>query len=100
MDQPFSPLVKELFEPQHYPDLRETPNSPPKLPYDVTGWTLPMQMGVQVAPVPEPVSSTERASLKKLDQFAAPTGSVDGTGSVFTLSHRSNASYKALNAIL
>jgi hypothetical protein len=100
MDQPFSPLVKELFEAQHYPDLRETPNSPPKLPYDVTGWTLPMQMGVQVAPVLEPVSSAERASLKKLDQFAAPTGSVDGTGSVFTLSHRSNASYKALNAIL
>ena len=37
MDQPFSPLVKELFDAQHYPDLRETPSSPPKLPYDVTG---------------------------------------------------------------
>jgi len=35
MDQPFAPLVKELFEPQHYPDLRETPNGPPILPYDV-----------------------------------------------------------------
>src|SRR5580658_7719834 len=72
MDQPFSPLVKELFESQHYPDLRETPNGPPKLPYDVTGWTLPMQMGVQVAPVLEPVSSAERAALKKIDPFVAP----------------------------
>src|SRR5262245_18684941 len=26
MDQPFSPLVKELFEPQQYPELRESPN--------------------------------------------------------------------------
>jgi hypothetical protein len=100
MDQPFSPLVKELFEPQHYPDLRETPNGPPKLPYDVTGWTLPMQMGVQIAPVLEPVTPAERGSLKKLDQFAPPSGSIDGTGSVFALSHKSNASFKALNAIL
>ncbi|MCU1260129.1 MAG: hypothetical protein JWO80_3014, partial [Bryobacterales bacterium] len=29
MDQPFSPLVKELFEAQHYPDLRTAPNGPP-----------------------------------------------------------------------
>jgi Zinc carboxypeptidase len=100
MDQPFSPLVKELFESQHYPDLRETPNGPPKLPYDVTGWTLPMQMGVQVAPVLEPVSSAERAALKKIDQFVAPAGTIDGTGSAFVLSHRSNASFKVLNAIL
>jgi hypothetical protein len=100
LDQPFSPLVKELFEPQHYPDLRETPNSPPKLPYDVTGWTLPMQMGVQVAPVLEPLSQVERASLKKLEHFSAPTGSIEGSGNVFVLGHRTNASFKALNAIL
>jgi hypothetical protein len=100
MDQPFSPLVKELFEPQHYPDLRETPNSPPKLPYDVTGWTLPMQMGVQVAPVLEPVSTAERTNLKRMEQFAAPVGTIEGNGGVFVLSRKSNASFKALNAIL
>jgi hypothetical protein len=100
MDQPFSPLVKELFEPQHYPDLRETPNSPPKLPYDVTGWTLPMQMGVQVAPVLEPVTTAERTNLKKMEQFAAPVGTIEGNGGVFVLSRKSNASFKALNAIL
>src|ERR1035438_9313673 len=41
MDQPFAGLVKELFEPQVYPDLAQRP-------YDVTGWTLPYQMGVEV----------------------------------------------------
>jgi Zinc carboxypeptidase len=100
MDQPFSPLVKELFEPQHYPDLRETPNSPPKLPYDVTGWTLPMQMGVQVAPMLEPVNTAERTNLKRMEQFAAPVGTIEGNGGVFVLSRKSNASFKALNAIL
>ena len=100
MDQPFSPLVKELFDAQHYPDLRETPSSPPKLPYDVTGWTLPMQMGVLVAPVLEPVSAQERASLKKLDQYASPTVNVDGSGGTFVVSRSSNASFKAMNAVL
>jgi hypothetical protein len=100
MDQPFSPLVKELFEPQHYPELRESPTGPPKLPYDVTGWTLPMQMGVLIAPVLEPVSQTERAALRRLDANAPPAGNIDGTGNIFVLSHKTNASFKAVNAIL
>ncbi|HLY16825.1 MAG TPA: M14 metallopeptidase family protein [Bryobacteraceae bacterium] len=100
MDQPFSALVKELFEPQQYPDLRDTPSSPPKLPYDVTGWTLPMQMGVQVAPVLEPVAPAQRAALHRIERFAPPEGSIDGTGSVFILSHKPNASFIAVNQIL
>ena len=44
MDQPFGGLVKEFFEPQKYPDLRDGPDGPPIRPYDVAGWTLPMQM--------------------------------------------------------
>lgn len=100
MDQPFSPLVKELFEPQQYPELRESPTSPPKLPYDVTGWTLPMQMGVHVAPVLEPVAKEQRAALKRIEQFTPPAGNVEGTGNVFVLSHKPNASFKVLNEIL
>src|SRR5579871_1677887 len=100
MDQPFSPLVKELFDAQHYPDLRETPNSPPKLPYDVTGWTLPMQMGVQVAPVLEPVAEDQRSALKQIQQFTFPAGNVEGSGSVLVLSHKPNAAYKVVNDLL
>jgi hypothetical protein len=101
MDQPFSSLVKELFEPQHYPDLRDSPTAPPKLPYDVTGWTLPMQMGVQVAPVLQPVAAADRATLEKLEKFSPPSGSITGgTPAAYVLSHKSNASFKALNEIL
>jgi Zinc carboxypeptidase len=101
MDQPFSPLVKELFEPQHYPDLRDSPTAPPKLPYDVTGWTLPMQMGVQVAPVLQPVAAADRATLEKLEKFSPPSGSfTGGAPAAYALSHKPNASFKALNEIL
>jgi hypothetical protein len=99
MDQPFSPLVKELFEPQQYPELRDSPAGPPKLPYDVTGWTLPLQMGVQVAPVLEPVGAGDRSALQKMEKFISPMGVVNGTGGVFVLSRLPNASFKALNEV-
>ena len=42
--QPFGRWVKDLLEPQVYPDSRTTLDRP----YDVTAWTLGMQMGVTV----------------------------------------------------
>jgi hypothetical protein len=100
MDQPFAGLVKEIFEVQKYPDLRETPNGPPLKPYDVGGWTLPIQMGVDVDAVLMPVSAEQRANLKPVEHFAAPTGRVDGAGPVYLMSHRANNSVKAINAVL
>jgi hypothetical protein len=100
MDQPFAPLVKELFEPQHYPDLRESPNGPPILPYDVAGWTLPMQMGVEVATVLQPVTPDQRAGLQQLERVTLSSGSLQGAGSVYVISHRSNFCFKAINAVL
>src|ERR1044071_5792540 len=100
MDQPFAPLVKELFEAQHYPDLRESPSGPPILPYDVAGWTLPMQMGVEVATVLQPLNADQRGSLNQIEQVTPPTGGVQGSCAVYTISHRANASSKALNEVL
>ncbi|HEV2490082.1 MAG TPA: M14 metallopeptidase family protein [Candidatus Acidoferrales bacterium] len=95
MDQPYAGLVKELFEPQKYPDLRE--NGTPIRPYDVAGWTLPMQMGVDADAVMQPLTREQLAGLKPLTEFAPPAGSVEGTGSVFLISHRTNNSFKAIN---
>ncbi|HYY56442.1 MAG TPA: M14 family metallopeptidase [Pyrinomonadaceae bacterium] len=56
--QPYGSNVRALFEPQVYPD-RRAPGGEAEHPYDVAGWTLPMQMGVEtqaVASIKEPIS--------------------------------------------
>jgi hypothetical protein len=84
MDQPFAGLVKELFEPQVYPTLSQRP-------YDVTGWTLPYQMGVEVHAMTTPLSPQFRDSLR----LAKDT---NGLAAPFNLS--ANASFRAINEIL
>ena len=45
LNQPYRQNVLALFEPQAYPD-RTTASGDAERPYDVAGWTLPMQMGL------------------------------------------------------
>jgi hypothetical protein len=46
-DQAYRPHVLDMFEPQDHPDDFRYPGGPPIPPYDIAGWTLAMQMGVQ-----------------------------------------------------
>ena len=101
MDQPFSALVKELFERQKYPDALQNGTAKSiDLPYDVTGWTLPLQMGVNVDEVTDPLAADERAMLTKIDKVALPEASIDGAGTIFAVSHKANASFELVNAAL
>lgn len=83
MDQPFAGLVKELFEPQAYPALSQRP-------YDVTGWTLPYQMGVEAHAMTTPPSKAFRDSLRVVRDFKDLAAPFD---------RGANASYRAINQI-
>ncbi|MEM9963759.1 MAG: M14 metallopeptidase family protein [Asticcacaulis sp.] len=100
-DQAYSGLLPELLEVQKYPDivLSGQGGTPADLPYDATGWTLPMQMGVTSEAIKAPVGTAERAALTRITKAEAK-GSVTGEGKVYTLSRKVNASYAATNAIV
>ena len=96
--QPYGAYAKTLLEIQNYPDLRQYPGGPPKLPYDVTGHTLPLMMGVKVSLAKKPFE----ASLEKVAQLDRPTGSVQSPDKAEWLAVPAthNASAKVVNDLL
>ncbi len=72
MDQEFANFVRQLFEVQDYPDLREYPEGPPDQPYDIAGWTLPYQMDVRVIEAASPLGAEVRARMSPVGGDAVP----------------------------
>jgi len=66
--QPFRAHLKDLMERQEYPSRTLYPGGPPEPPYDVAGWTLPLQMGVRTVAVVSPFT----ADLERLTAIADP----------------------------
>ena len=57
MDQPYRAHAKDLLEVQRFPRMEQYPGGPPERPYDVAGWTLPLQLGVNVVQIDQPLSA-------------------------------------------
>jgi hypothetical protein len=95
--QAFRPHLVDLMERQVYPHREMFPGGPPEPPYDLSGWTLPMQMGVNVVRVERPFT----AQTAPVDLAARAQGRVVGTPRFgYLLSGRENASYRAVNRLL
>jgi hypothetical protein len=45
--QAFRPHLRDMLEPQDHPDDFKYPGGPPRPPYDIAGYTLAFQMGVE-----------------------------------------------------
>ncbi len=96
LSQPFRPFVKDIMETQVYPDMRWFPGGPPIPPYDVAGYTLPMQMGVTSVTVAKPFE----ASLTSIQKAELPPAKVDGAGATYIIGHETNDSLIAVNRLL
>jgi len=71
--QPQRKNILALFEPQTYPN-RLTANGEAERPYDVAGWTLPLQLGVEapaILSIREPVEARKLTLLKNENEVRA-----------------------------
>jgi hypothetical protein len=93
LDQPVGRWVKDLLEPQVYPEIRwPSPSAPVDRPYDMTAWTLGMLMGVRVVQVEAPfVANSERL---RTPATRAP-GTVRGSGDLALVTPEPNATITA-----
>jgi hypothetical protein len=77
--QPYGRFVREMFERQDYPEVKLVPGRDIVRPYDVSAWTLPLMMGVEVerAALPSGLSAF-KAEAPRLDAASAVALTPDG----------------------
>jgi hypothetical protein len=92
-----------MFEPQDHPNDFRFPGGPPIPPYDIAGWTLAFQMGVQFDRVQDafdgPFTKVPVNAEGLADPMAAPvTGPANPAG--WLISHKENDSFVVVNRLL
>jgi len=88
-----------MFEPQDHPNDFRYPGGPPNRPYDITGWTLAMQMGVSF----DRIMDSFDGPFKKVTELeAAPQEAITGPANPagYLISHKINNSFIAVNRLL
>jgi Zinc carboxypeptidase len=89
--QPYGRFVQEMFERQDYPEVKLVAGRDIVRPYDVSAWSLPLMMGVDV----------ERSPLPQgLARFAATPPRLDVTDAAVALAPGSPENAKLVNAAL
>ncbi len=99
--QPFRPHVMDMFEPQDHPNDFQYPGGPPVPPYDITGWTLAMQMGVEYDRVFDAFDGPF-AKLPLGVLLPPPPAAIKGPANPagYLISHQINNSFKMINRLL
>ncbi len=97
--QAFGAHVRDLMEPQDYPNDIPYPGGPPRAPYDNSGYTLALQMGVQYDRVQDGFDGPFEKITTPL-VAKAPGGIVASGGPGWTLAPHYNDAITAVNRLL
>ncbi len=97
--QPYRAYVKTLLERQDYPVRRVSPGGPPQPPYDVAGWTLPAQMGVEVRTIERSFESPAMARLTRAVVTPAKVWG-DSKPAYYVIDARGNGGAIAVNRLV
>ncbi len=94
--QSFHPYVRDLLTKQEYPVQKKYPGGPVKPPYDLAGWTLPLQMGLKVDEIMEQVELATSALTIPFNKSIP----VEGTGTATQWSSNHNDAYALVNRLI
>ncbi|MDB5349250.1 MAG: putative carboxypeptidase [Planctomycetota bacterium] len=96
--QPYRPHLKDMMERQEYPP-RFSATGEAEAPYDVAGWTLPLQMGVRAVPLGV---KFEVKGLIPVEEVAKPAGAIvgdRGKAGMYAIDDRANDDFLVVNAL-
>ncbi len=96
LSQAYRPFIIDILGPQIYPDRRQYEGGPPERTFDLTGWTLAYQMGVEAVKI----DLHFEAQLQQIQDAKPPEGKVIGSGNTYILDHNVLDSYRAVNRLL
>lgn len=97
--QAYRPHVLDMFEPQDHPNDFLYPGGPPIPPYDATGYTVALQMGVEF----DRILDAFEAPVREIEGTALPRPGrvVDASGAAgFLLDRRVNDAVRVVNRAL
>ncbi len=98
--QAFRPHVMDMFEPQDHPDDIAYPGAAPTPPYDVAGWTLAYQMGVQFDRILDGFDGPFEILKDLAKPLAGTVKSAQGAPAGYYFSHKATDSFIAINRLL
>ncbi len=99
MAQVFARYAKDMLERQYYPEVRRSPNGPAEPPYDVSGWSLGMQMGVNTVAAAFPLP--ESLKLEPVTAPLKPELAIDrSSADAFTFPFRGPLAATLVNRLL
>jgi hypothetical protein len=94
--QPYRAFLLTMLRPQRYPEVRPYTDGPILPPYDITSWSLPISMGVDVVESGVPIV----AELTQIDAPAWPRAQVEKTAGGHLLSHAADSVYILINRLV
>ncbi len=97
--QAFRPHLRDMLEPQDHPNDFEYPGGPPRPPYDITGYTLAFQMGLQFDRILDGFTGPFEKIPALLKPPAGKVTQAPGTAG-YLLSHQVNDSFTGTNRLL
>jgi hypothetical protein len=104
--QPYRQFLLTMLRKQRYPEVIPYPGGPVLPPYDVTSWSLPIALGVEVVESDGPFNGMDGgvdgspARLADVREVVWPGGDVPASAGGWLISHRADSAFTAVNQLL